>query len=696
MERAFIATLQGVIAATMQRIMLRLLAVATAALPWAAAQSYPVSGVVELLRNMQSELEAEADKDQEVYEKIACWCTTNDREKTKAIVDAEARIADLTNTVDKMTQLSETLTVGIKNLEKEVAKNQESLDIATALRKKQSEEFIGEEKEMVQSIQALNGAIVVLGKHHGDGALVNVQSVIEAAAAAHAQLMKHGALLQGTVSPSEKRMLQSFAQQREEPKKGFIGKKPTFKQEYKPQSGQIFGILKEMMATFKNDLSASQKEEIEAAEAYAALKVAKEDEIKAGQASLDEKTQQLAKADETKVQAEEEKTDTEASLSADQRFLMDLKEKCSMTDGEWKERQKMRNDEIVAVSEAISILMSDDSRDLFSRTFKAGASLVQIRSATSVPGTSRQRAHAVALLTEAAARTQNPKLAVLATAAQLDSFERVKKAIDDMVAQLLKEKDIEITHRDNCIADLNKNTLTTEKETHSREKLEQKVEGLKMTVATLAAAIEALKSQVAELELEKKRATEDRALQHKEFMLTVGDQKDAHKLLTQAHGVLKKFYADKEEELLQVQHRQPAAPAGFKPYEKSGAAVGVLALLEKIIKDTKTMVEETEQAEEDAVDAHKKMVKETEASVQAKKDGIVDRTGEKTQAEEDLLQARKELDGVVAELESLTKDAAAFHGECDYVMKNFDLRQEARDDEVAALRQAKAYLSGAK
>jgi len=74
----------------------------------------------------------------------------------------------------------------------------------------------------------------------------------------------------------------------------------------------------------------------------------------------------------------------------------------------------------------------------------------------------------------------------------------------------------------------------------------------------------------------------------------------------------------------------------------------------------------------------------------------VDRTGEKTQAEEDLLQARKELDGVVAELESLTKDAAAFHGECDYVMKNFDLRQEARDDEVAALRQAKAYLSGAK
>jgi len=681
----------------MQFIMpLLLILMATAALPRATAQSYPVSGVVELLRNMQSELEAEADKDQEVYEKLACWCTTNDREKTKAIADAESRIADLGSTIEKMTHLSKTLTVEIKNLEKEVAKNQESLDIATALRKKQREEFVGEEKEMVQSIQALNGAIVVLSKHHGDAALVNVQSVMEAAAAAHAQLMRHGALLQGTVSPSERRMLQSFVQQREEPSKGFIGKKPTFKQEYKPQSGQIFGILKEMKATFENDLSASQKEEIQAAEAYESLKVAKEEEIKAGQASLEEKQQQLAKADETKVQAEEEKADTESSLTADQKFLMDLKEKCSLTDEEWKQRQKTRNEEIAAVSEAIAILMSDDSRDLFSRTFNAGAALVQIHRNTVVHGTSNQRARAAALLMQVATKTQSPKLAVLATAAQLDSFTRVKKAIDDMVAQLLKEKDLEIKHRDNCIANLNTNELTTEKEAHAKANLEQKVEGLKKTVATLASAIEVLKSEIAELELQKKRAKEDRERQHKEFMLTIGDQKGAHKLLTQAYGVLKKFYADKAEELLQVQHRQPEAPPGFKPYEKSGAAVSVLALLEKIIGDTKTMAEETEQAEQDAADAFKKTVEETEASVKAKSGSIVDRTAEKTQAEEDLQQAQTELEGVVAELESLTKDAAALRGECDYVLKNFDLRQEARDEEVAALRQAKAYLSGAK
>ncbi len=33
---------------------------------------------------------------------------------------------------------------------------------------------------------------------------------------------------------------------------------------------------------------------------------------------------------------------------------------------------------------------------------------------------------------------------------------------------------------------------------------------------------------------------------------------------------------------------------------------------------------------------------------------------------------------------------------CDFVMKNFETRQTARDEEIEALKQAKAILSGAK
>merc|ERR1712093_3828 len=90
------------------------------------AKNRPVSKVVTLLKDMLKQLEKEAEEDEEIYEKMACWCETNDKEKTKAIADAEARIEDLTAS-------SARLNAEIKNLEKEVAKNQAALDKATAI-----------------------------------------------------------------------------------------------------------------------------------------------------------------------------------------------------------------------------------------------------------------------------------------------------------------------------------------------------------------------------------------------------------------------------------------------------------------------------------------------------------------------------------------------------------------------------------
>merc|ERR1719324_2092342 len=97
-----------------------------------AAKNRPVSKVITLLKDMLKQLEKEAEEDEEIYDKLACWCETNDKEKTKAIADAEAHIADLTSTIEELAATSARLNTEIKNLEKEVAENQEALDQATA------------------------------------------------------------------------------------------------------------------------------------------------------------------------------------------------------------------------------------------------------------------------------------------------------------------------------------------------------------------------------------------------------------------------------------------------------------------------------------------------------------------------------------------------------------------------------------
>merc|ERR1740127_343553 len=135
-----------------------------------SGKQYPVTKVVTLLKDMQAQLEKEAEEDEEVYDKMACWCKTNDRDKTQSIKDAETRVADLTTTIESTAAASGRLKTEIANHESDLAKNQKSLDELTALREKQASEFNGEEKDMLSSIKALQSAVVILSKHHAKGA----------------------------------------------------------------------------------------------------------------------------------------------------------------------------------------------------------------------------------------------------------------------------------------------------------------------------------------------------------------------------------------------------------------------------------------------------------------------------------------------------------------------------------------------
>merc|ERR1719218_504947 len=107
----------------MRTVVLALLAVLAGATDVDNVMNRPVSKVVTLLKDMITQLEKEAEEDEEVYEAMGCWCETNDEEKTKSIADAEQRIADLTAAIEEFTSKSAQLNTQIGHLTKEVAKN---------------------------------------------------------------------------------------------------------------------------------------------------------------------------------------------------------------------------------------------------------------------------------------------------------------------------------------------------------------------------------------------------------------------------------------------------------------------------------------------------------------------------------------------------------------------------------------------
>jgi len=627
-----------------------------------------VTKVVNLLKDMLKQLEKEAEEDEEIYDQLACWCATNEKEKTKSVADAEAHIKDLTTSIEDGTASSSRLGTEVKNLEKEVAENQHALDQATAIRQKELAEFVQEEKDLLQSIDGLASAIKVLAKHNGAAFLqVDVQGAVSTI---QYQVAKNAKLLEGVLTHTERKKIAAFIQS-------------STTEKYAPQSGEIFGILEQMKESFENNLAELQKEEAANVKAFGELKTAKQEEISAGQDQIDAKTQEGADAEEKLAQNKEDLEDTKKTLAEDEAFLAMLKEKCSTTDAEWEERQKTRQLEMEACSKALAVLSSDAAHDLFTKTFNPA--FVQVSE------NSERQSAAATLLKQVALKVDSPRLAAIAMKVKLDAFVRVKKAIDDMISQLMAEKQDEIKHKDFCVEEFNTNQVQTERKEAEKQDLLALIEDLQLQIKTLTGEIDTLKSEIAELNLNLKRGGEDREKENKEFQQVVADQRASQKLLTAALDILKGVY----EKAALVQDGQ-APPPGFNEYKKNENAGGVMGMIQTIINDAKTMESEVIRAEEDAQKAYEDFVKDSNASIQQKTKSQVNKTEERAKAQEDLNQAVQDKEAALLELEQLSNYNAELHASCDFIMKNFEIRQTARDEEIEALKQAKSILSGAK
>merc|ERR1711920_1019070 len=151
----------------------------------------------------------------------------------------------------------------------------------------------------------------VLSKHHG-GALLQMprSHMLGVATTLQHEMQKHARILQGVLTHSERKAANAFIQAPED----YFDASPTFKQSYAPQSGEIFGILRQMKETFEANLSDAQKEEMANQKAYEDLKAAKEAEISAGQAQIDSKTQEKADTDSKNAQSKQDIEDTKATL----------------------------------------------------------------------------------------------------------------------------------------------------------------------------------------------------------------------------------------------------------------------------------------------------------------------------------------------------------------------------------------------
>merc|ERR1719355_374900 len=118
-------------------------------------------------------------------------------------------------------------------------------------------------------------------------------------------------------------------------------------------------------------------------------------------------------------------------------------------------------------------------------------------------------------------------------------------------------------------------------------------------------------------------------------------------------------------------------------------------MIDLLIQDLDKDLTESAVEEKNAQEEYDKTLAESKKDRVGLSKSLKDKNAAKADLEEDLETLKATKKSATTELMGVEKVISDLHGECDWMLKYFDMRANARAGEIDALGKAKAVLSGA-
>jgi chromosome segregation ATPase len=687
---------------------------ATAAL----AVANPIRKVVNLLKGMEKKVAAEGEAGKKLYEAFMCYCKTAGGDLEAGMKAADAKIPAVASTIKESEAKLTQTKADLKAAQVDRSDAKAAMASATAIREKEAAAYAEEHSVYTTNIAAIAKAVGALEKGVGG-------SFLQTSAA---QAVRRIALDKQDMLDSDRQMLLSFLS-------GGQGGS------YAPSSGEVIGILKEMGDTMSKSSADATAAEDAAIKSYEELMAAKTKEVEACTSAIEAKTATVGDLGVSIVQMKNDLSETEAGLMEDTAFLKDMEKTCATKTAEWEEAMKLRTEELAAIAETIKVLNDDDALELFKKTLpSAGASsFVQMGASTRTV-----RAKTLAALRKAkevgatSDYAQIDRIIMLAIRGKTVGFGKVIALIDTMVETLKKEQLDDDNKKEYCLGQFD--TSDDKKKALERSVADEEaaIAAAEEGVATLKEEIAALEKGIKDLDKSVAEATEQRKEESAEYTDLMASDTAAKELLGFAKNRLNKFYNPKlykpppkrvlsaEDEIAtsfggtmaptappggiagtgislveismhsQKKDAPPPPPESFEAYSKSsGESTGVITMIDMLVADLDKEMTEAETTEKDAQADYEELMKDSAAKRAEDVTTLADKVATVASLESDIEAHKDEKLSATKSLMATLEYIAGLHGECDWLLKHFDVRAEARTGEIDALGKAKDVLSGA-
>merc|ERR1719355_435719 len=172
-----------------------------------------------------------------------------------------------------------------------------------------------------------------------------------------------------------------------------LNRKAVFKMKYKARSLKIQEILADMLQTFKDNLEDAEKKEKESKATSEKLLEQKNSQLSAAQDALTAGEGEAGAQGLAVDEAQAEVDSLTEQVKNDEGYIKQAEDSFATKKDEWKERKRLRSEEIASIENAIAILTSDDARDTMSSSFKSQGNFLQVQDQEQQQRTRQAAAH---------------------------------------------------------------------------------------------------------------------------------------------------------------------------------------------------------------------------------------------------------------------------------------------------------------
>lgn len=704
------------------------LAVAVAAPAAANGSSITaVQKVIQLLNDMRTKCQQEMNDEQVEFSKFNQFCANGKTNKKKAIASAAELMEELSTGIEKLGSDCDQLADEIDQLQQDTTTAEAQLKEQTLQREKDKASNAESIQDLAESVDALDRAVKTLEARKGDvkqagAALLQVSTItdipdsVQRSIAAFIEMSANGP--QANFNDGGEEQLSYDAPEANA---------------YESQSGGILDLLKNLKKQFTEKKSEAEKEEMNGQAAFNMISQDLHDQIEANTKDVSDKSESKEMKTEEKADDTKRLDGTTTDHAEDSETLKQLDTECFEKKDSFDEKQQLRKEEIVAIGKAMEIMQSGDvagnAEEHLPTFIQKATAFAQLRSSRSSSPDDNDRQVTNFIKTEGR-RLKSTTLSMLAEKLASDPFVKVKGMIANMISKLLKEENEESTQKGFCDKEVGTNKITRTKLQEDIDDLTAKNEEHQAKIADISKTVSDLTQELSDLQSSIMEATNLRTEEKAKNKATIDDAKAAQVGVKSAMAVLKDFYTKAATATAFVQissktqgdfdvvarpkmgtaewdalanpnykgevdkgHKEGDQTFGETYSGNQDAGGGVLAMMEVIMSDFKSVEAETEAAEAEASKSYDDFMATSKRSVLVKNKESEMLTADRVDTQSQLVTDTKDMKSSQDQLLAAERYYDKLKPTCVDSGISYDERVAARAAEIQSLQEALEMLS---